>query len=176
MTGEVFADRSRDDLPEDEAAGSTKETDPTEGVFLEPLGLYLLVERRGDRIRGSRFSPERPDKTLPDWWKEVLLRCWLGGEPVPFGLDLSGLTPFQGEVLHATSAIPPGETATYGEIAERLGRPGATRAVGTALRRNPLPLIIPCHRVVGSRGVGGYSPGVDLKRRILEVERGASPR
>ncbi|HNT72585.1 MAG TPA: MGMT family protein, partial [Methanothrix sp.] len=158
------------------AAGSAKETDPTEGVFLEPLGLYLLVERRGDRIRGSRFSPERPDKTLPDWWKEVLLRCWLGGEPVPFGLDLSGLTPFQGEVLHATSAIPPGETATYGEIAERLGRPGAARAVGTALRRNPLPLIIPCHRVVGSRGVGGYSPGVDLKRRILEVERGASPR
>ena len=148
---------------------------PTEGLFLEPLGLYLLVERRGDRISGARLSPEPPDDILPAWWKGALLRCWLGGEPLPFELDLSGLTPFQREVLLATMAIRPGETATYGEVAERLGRPGAARAVGGALRRNPIPVIIPCHRVVGSRDLGGYNPGVDLKRRILEVERGTSP-
>lgn len=158
--------------PEEEKVA--EDLDPTEGLFLEPLGLYLLLERRGDRIAGVRLSPEPPDELLPDWWKGALLRCWLAGEPVPFELDLSGLTPFQREVLQATSVIPPGEMATYGEIAERLGRPGAARAVGAALGRNPMPLIIPCHRVVGSRGLGGYSPGADLKRRILEVERGAS--
>jgi methylated-DNA-[protein]-cysteine S-methyltransferase len=68
--------------------------------------------------------------------------------------------------------IPYGETVTYGEIAKRMGAPSAVRAVGTAVGRNPLSLIVPCHRVVGSAGaMTGYAGGLDRKRRLLELEQ-----
>ncbi len=144
----------------------------TEGIFLEPLGVYLLVERRDGLIGKTRFSAERPGGSVPPEDEEALLRCWPGGEEVPWDLlDLSGLTEFQRGVLEVTSRIPLGESLTYGQVAERLGRPKAARAVGQALGKNPFPLIIPCHRVVGSRSIGGYSSGVELKRRLLEIER-----
>jgi methylated-DNA-[protein]-cysteine S-methyltransferase len=145
----------------------------TEGIFLEPLGLYLLVERSEGRIGRISFSAKRPKVPMPPKEKEALLRCWPGGEEgVPWDLlDLSGLTGFQREVLSFVASIPLGETLTYGQVAERLGRPKAARAVGSALAANPFPLIIPCHRVVGSKGIGGYSSGVELKRRLLDVER-----
>jgi len=109
---------------------------------------------------------------MPREEKEGLLGCWLGGEEVPWRvLDLSNLTEFQKEVLKSVASIPPGETLTYGQVAERIGRPKAARAVGQAVGKNPFPLIIPCHRVVGSKGLGGYSSGLDLKRRILDIER-----
>jgi len=148
------------------------DADLTEGMFLEPLGLYLLVERRKGRIGKISFTEERPERPLPPEEEDALLKCWPGGEEVPRRLlDLSGLTEFQKVVLKFVATIPPGETMTYGEIAKRLGRPKAARAVGMALGKNPFPLIIPCHRVVGSKGFGGYSSGVDLKRRLLDVER-----
>ncbi|HII06013.1 MAG TPA: MGMT family protein [Methanotrichaceae archaeon] len=148
------------------------DADPTEGLFLERLGLYLLVERREGRISKISFSQERPQITIPSEEEEALLRCWPGGEKVPWDLlDLSGLTEFQKEVLRFVASIPPGETLTYGQVAERLGRPKAARAVGQALGANPFPLIIPCHRVVGSKGLGGYSSGINLKRRLLDIER-----
>ncbi|MBN2251338.1 MAG: MGMT family protein [Candidatus Altiarchaeota archaeon] len=101
-----------------------------------------------------------------------LLKCWLeGGELPPELLDLSVLSEFQREVLSFVASIPLGETLTYGQVAEGIKRPKAARAVGQALRANPFPLIIPCHRVVGSKGIGGYSSGVELKRRLLDVER-----
>lgn len=81
------------------------------------------------------------------------------------------LTPFRRQVLQAAARIPRGGTATYGEIARRLGRPGAARAVGQALRNNPLPLVIPCHRVIAAKGaVGGYSGGVRNKIWLLKLE------
>jgi methylated-DNA-[protein]-cysteine S-methyltransferase len=86
---------------------------------------------------------------------------------------LTGLTPFQQSVLHECGRIPPGKTLTYGELADRAGRPGAARAVGNALARNPVPLVIPCHRVVASGGVlGGFSAeaGVGLKKQLLALE------
>ncbi len=81
-------------------------------------------------------------------------------------------TPFQEAVLAATRAIPRGETRTYGEVAALIGRPRAARAVGSALAANPLPLLIPCHRVVGAgRRLGFYSDGgPDMKRRLLACE------
>ncbi|UEO00079.1 methylated-DNA--[protein]-cysteine S-methyltransferase [Acidiferrobacter thiooxydans] len=81
-------------------------------------------------------------------------------------------TPFQQAVLLATRAIPCGETRTYGEMAAAIGRPRAARAVGSALAANPLPLLIPCHRVVGAgRRLGFYSDGgPDMKRRLLAYE------
>ena len=147
-------------------------TEESEGVYIEPLDLHFVVERRVDRIRGAHLSREEPERTLPGVWKEAILKCWPGGEGVPWNLlDLSGLTEFQREVLSFVASIPLGETLTYGQVAERLGRPKAARAVGSALAANPFPLIIPCHRVVGSKGIGGYSSGVELKRRLLDVER-----
>lgn len=148
------------------------DADPTEGFFIASLGLCLLMERDGGRMNRISFSSVRPEVSIPPEEKEALLRCWPGGEKVPWDLlDLSGLTEFQREVLSLVASIPLGETLTYGQVAEGLGRPKAARAVGSALKRNPFPLIVPCHRVVGSKDIGGYSLGVDLKKRLLEVEK-----
>lgn len=89
-------------------------------------------------------------------------------------LDLTGVSAFEAAVYALTRAIPPGQTRTYGAIAGDLGDPGAARAVGTALGRNPFPPIVPCHRVLAARGgAGGFSApgGLDTKRRLLEIER-----
>lgn len=82
------------------------------------------------------------------------------------------VTEFERQVYLVVSAIPHGETRTYKWVAERIGRPNAVRAVGRALNRNPLPILVPCHRVVKSNGeLGGYKFGLELKRRLLELER-----
>ncbi|MFQ5945626.1 MAG: methylated-DNA--[protein]-cysteine S-methyltransferase, partial [Anaerolineae bacterium] len=82
-----------------------------------------------------------------------------------------GVTPFQAQVLRATLSVPHGRVASYGEIARRAGNPGASRAVGGALSRNPIPIVIPCHRVIASDGsLGGYSSGTHIKERLLRLE------
>jgi methylated-DNA-[protein]-cysteine S-methyltransferase len=89
-------------------------------------------------------------------------------------LDEYGLTDFQKRVLAAIAEIPRGETRTYKQVAEMIGHPNAYRAVGTALRKNPIPITLPCHRVVKSDGdIGNYSGrgGRKTKRRLLEEER-----
>ncbi len=89
-------------------------------------------------------------------------------------LDLWG-TSFQLAVWRAVAAIPYGETRSYGEIARAIGRPAAVRAVGAANGANRLPPVIPCHRVVGARGaLTGYAGGLDMKRRLLALERGGA--
>jgi O-6-methylguanine DNA methyltransferase len=85
-------------------------------------------------------------------------------------LDLRG-TPFQIAVYDEVARVPFGQTATYAQIATRIGRPSATRAVGAANGANPLPLVIPCHRIVGASGkLTGYAGGVELKARLLALE------
>jgi O-6-methylguanine DNA methyltransferase len=85
--------------------------------------------------------------------------------------DLGDRTPFEQEVLRATGDIPPGEVRPYSWIAQAIGRPGAVRAVGTALGHNPIPVLIPCHRVIRADGtVGQYGFGVAMKRRLLGGE------
>lgn len=153
-------------------ADRRSDSDGAEGIFLEPLGLYLKVERQKGRINEMSFSQVRQEASMPPEEEEVLLKCWLEGSSVPWDLlDLSGLTEFQRVVLMFVASIPLGETLTYGQVAEGLGRPKAARAIGQALGKNPFPLIIPCHRVVGSKDLGGYSSGPDLKRRLLEIEK-----
>lgn len=92
-------------------------------------------------------------------------------------LDLDGLTPFQVSVLEATRRIPMGSVMTYGEVAAAIGNPRSVRAVGQALGRNPVPIVIPCHRVVAAGGLGGFSGGggTGSKKRLLLFEgvRGA---
>ena len=105
------------------------------------------------------------------------LRIYFGGRRVAFPdeLDLSPATPFQREVWEMTRLIPYGETRSYTWVAEQVGKPGAVRAVGQALGRNPLSIIIPCHRVVSRDGkLGGFGGGLEMKRYLLSLEASAS--
>lgn len=103
---------------------------------------------------------------------------YFAGTRTRFDLPLAPVgTEFQRRVWVATSAIKFGETATYGEIARKIGAPNAARAVGGALNRNPLAIVVPCHRVVGSSGkLTGYDGGVDRKAFLLNLERPEPPR
>jgi len=86
-------------------------------------------------------------------------------------VDVKG-TPFQEEVWEALMAIPYGETCSYGEIAERINKKSAVRAVGTAIGANPVLMVIPCHRVIGKNGsMTGYRGGIEMKQLLLELER-----
>jgi len=102
------------------------------------------------------------------------LAAYFAGELREFALPLrpSG-TPFQLTVWEALRRIPCGETVTYGELARRIGRPTAARAVGRANAQNPLPIVVPCHRVIGADGtLTGYAGGLDIKTALLAVESG----
>ena len=86
-------------------------------------------------------------------------------------LDLRGITPFSARVLGELALVPYGRTATYGELAARAGKPGAARAVGMIMNRNPVPIVLPCHRIVGSTGaLVGYGGGLDRKVLLLRLE------
>jgi methylated-DNA-[protein]-cysteine S-methyltransferase len=104
------------------------------------------------------------------------LRRHLAGDPQDFRdlpLDLGNVAGFHLRVYQGACMVPAGRTISYGELASRIGAPGAARAVGQALGKNPLPIVVPCHRVLAANGkVGGFSAygGVDTKRRILAVE------
>jgi methylated-DNA-[protein]-cysteine S-methyltransferase len=105
------------------------------------------------------------------------LRRYLEGEPVDFPdrLDLAGATCFQQNVWQVTRTIPYGETRSYGWVANKLCLSKGARAVGQALGKNPLPIVIPCHRVIGSNGsLGGFSSGVAIKEFLLYLEQAPS--
>ena len=105
----------------------------------------------------------------PGWTASIGTALAEGRTDVP--VDLSSRSPFQQRALQVVIGIPRGEVRTYAEVAAALNRPGAARAVGTAMARNPVPLLVPCHRVVPSvGGVGNYAYGPVLKRRILTSE------
>ena len=125
----------------------------------------------GDSVNQATCSPRLFDGLVER------LKAYFGGHKAAFPdeLDLSGATPFQREVWEITRLIPYGETRSYLWVAEQIKRPGAARAVGQALSRNPLPVIVPCHRVVASDGrLGGFSGGVEMKRYLLWLEASAS--
>ena len=137
----------------------------------------------GDRLQsvilpgGSRPGPvvSRPPAAVAA--VAGALEAYFAGEgpwPGPAELaDRAGATPFAQAVYRAVAAIPPGRTLTYGEVAARIGRSGAARAVGRAMATNPFPVLIPCHRVVASGGsLGGYAGGLGLKRAMLDLEAG----
>ena len=101
------------------------------------------------------------------------LEAYFAGERRAFDvpIDLSFASTFQRRVLMAARGVPAGQVVTYGELARRIGAPNASRAVGWALGRNPVPIVIPCHRIVrAGGGLGGYIGGLEIKRKLLELE------
>ncbi|RJR17609.1 MAG: methylated-DNA--[protein]-cysteine S-methyltransferase [Nitrospiraceae bacterium] len=144
-------------------------------VFDSPVGtLYLVFS--GRQLTGVSFDkPERvPYKkgAAPgSFIKE--LADYFGGVPCVFNQEIKFLTgtDFEKKVWTAIMEVPFGETRSYKWVAAKTGSPAAVRAVGRALSKNPVPVIIPCHRVIESDGsIGGYSSGVDVKRRLLDME------
>ena len=119
-------------------------------------------------------APAEPSGAVAQTLIDIQAHC--RGEPRSFAdalLDLRGVPEFHRQVYAAARAIPCGQTLTYGEMAARLGAPGAARAVGEALGRNPRPIIVPCHRILAAGGgKGGFSApgGVGAKMRLLEIE------
>ncbi len=100
-------------------------------------------------------------------------QAYLAGEDVDlqeFPVYIGRLSPFERAVLKATCQIPKGHVTTYSTLAALIGRPRAARAVGNALAKNPIPLFIPCHRVIGKEGIGGFSSGLDVKVKLLQLE------
>jgi methylated-DNA-[protein]-cysteine S-methyltransferase len=149
--------------------------------YLEtPIGELLLAgDNDGLSMIGFPKGSMRREPE-PDWifnekrlaGARRQLREYFAGERREFDLPLrlSG-TEFQVSVLQALQEIPYGETVSYGEIARRIGRPKAVRAVGAANGRNPIPIVVPCHRVIGSTGdLTGFGGGLDTKEALLRLE------
>ncbi len=131
-----------------------------------------MVDQAHEPSRAG-WSPE------PDAFGDAVeqLAAYFAGELVDFDveLDLRG-TPFQRRVWQALLTIPYGETRSYGQIAEQIGAPGSARAVGLANGRNPIAIVVPCHRVIGAGGsLTGYGGGLDRKRTLLNLEKRRAP-
>jgi methylated-DNA-[protein]-cysteine S-methyltransferase len=126
--------------------------------------LESLARLAGPRVLRSPRALDEARRELDDYF---------AGRRTAFDLDLDlrGLPEFTLRVLRELAKIPYGQTATYGELAERAGNPGASRAVGTVMNRNRIPIVLPCHRIVGSSGeLVGYGGGLPRKERLLRLE------
>jgi methylated-DNA-[protein]-cysteine S-methyltransferase len=145
-----------------------------------PIGELLLTADDDGAVTGVHLPGRHPKTT--GWQRDDALlepaRRQLGeyfaGERTAFDLPLRPAgAPFQRRVWEALQRIPYGETASYGEIAREIGHPGAARAVGAANGRNPIAIVVPCHRVIGSSGaLTGYGGCLDCKRALLDLEAG----
>jgi methylated-DNA-[protein]-cysteine S-methyltransferase len=115
----------------------------------------------------SKGQPKRSAEKVAAARKILLIYLHGESKRIDLDVDLSGITPFQRRVLEETRKVPRGQVSTYAEIAKRIGNPKAVRAVGQALRRNPVPIVVPCHRVISSDGsLGGYGGELRSKRKV----------
>ena len=135
------------------------------------LAAILWEDDKPDRVRLGKLTEKADHPVLLE--TERQLAQYFAGERRTFDVPLSFAgTDFQKRVWAALLAIPFGETRSYGEIADQLGNPGASRAVGAANGRNPISIIAPCHRVVGSNGkLTGFAGGLEAKAYLLDLER-----
>jgi methylated-DNA-[protein]-cysteine S-methyltransferase len=143
-------------------------------VFYHPVTLPVRVEwDDAGRVCSVKLLPRSQRQKLPARLARQLSR-YFRGERVSFRISTDSLvgTEFQRKVWRVLQTIPYGETRTYAWVARKIGHPKAARAVGVACGANPIPLIIPCHRVVASDGsLGGFSAGLVWKRRLLVLEQ-----
>ncbi len=144
-------------------------------IFDSPLG-PLYLEFSGKFLTGiffkKPFGISYKESAAPESFKKELA-MFFDGTGTGFNQKIKLLigTDFEKKVWDSLKEIPFGETRTYKWVAERIGNPAAVRAVGRALSKNPVPIVIPCHRVIKSDGsIGGYFAGVDIKRRLLDME------
>ncbi len=170
-----------------DAAAQTGLLDAAYDIVESPVG-PLLVAASGRGLLRVSFDPE-PDRELEYLGRLAGPRVLRAPKAVDnvrreldeyfdrrrntfdLTLDLRNLTPFSVRVLGELARVPYGETATYGELAARAGKPGAARAVGTIMNRNPVPIVLPCHRIVGSTGaLVGYGGGLERKEHLLRLE------
>ncbi len=154
-------------------------------IIDSPVG-PLTLAGTGSTLRHLRMADQTHEPDRSEWAQsddEIFpdaveqLAAYFAGELTGFELDLDlGGTEFQRKVWAALRSIPYGETRSYGEIAMQIGSPGASRAVGLANGRNPIGIIVPCHRVIGSTGgLTGYGGGIDRKRALLALEKSRMP-
>ena len=149
-----------------------------------PIGRLLLAGDEGGLRLISFPTGSRTRDVEPGWMENDApfveakrqLAAYFAGELTEFDLPLAPQgTPFQLSVWRALRQIPYGKTVSYGAIAESIGRPSASRAVGAANGANPLPIVVPCHRVIGSTGkLTGFGGGLDTKAALLALEQGGS--
>ena len=146
-------------------------------IYESPIGRLTLVERDG-RLRGLRF-PGKGDRFAEEGRRPERLAVaarqleqYFAGERQRFELPLELLgSPFQQRVWEELQTIPYGTTVSYGELAQRIGRPGKAREVGAAVGRTPVPIVVPCHRVIGADGaLTGYGGGLHRKQALLDLE------
>lgn len=134
-----------------------------------PLNLLTLVKQTGSKVRFVSID----DLSYP---LVNSFRAYFQGEIIhdwQVNLSLQELPPFSQQVLQYVYTIPYGETTTYGEVAAAVGSPRAARAVGQVLSRNPIPIIVPCHRILAKNGLGGFTApqGTEIKERLLRMEQ-----
>jgi len=154
-------------------------TFPGESVWSSPAAggdTFLVAWIKKKYGRDARTLPAPPDGSVVAAWSREILRQledYLAGHRRRFEvpLDLSAGTPFQQTVWNALQAIPYGETRSYRDLAVAIGRSKAARAVGQAVGANPVPIIVPCHRVISADGsLGGFGGGISLKKKLLSLE------
>ncbi|MGE4351121.1 MAG: methylated-DNA--[protein]-cysteine S-methyltransferase [Bdellovibrionales bacterium] len=136
--------------------------------------ILIGLTAQSELCRVAFLDKKKPASLLREWkgqWPQTLFK---ENTKPPRKIDALPVllvgTDFQHRVWAALLDIPAGETVTYGELAARIGKPKAARSVGTALGANPVPVIVPCHRVIGANGLGGFSSGIGIKKRLLEAE------
>jgi len=156
-------------------------------IFESSMGYITIVTRNGrivslDITDGGMYQARKMVSSLyPDATESIasfktirtFLDRYLQGRDVEFEVevDISHLGTFTQDVLNELRKVPRGQVRTYGWLAKKVGKPGAARAVGQALKRNPIPIIIPCHRIIRDDGtIGGFSMGVNIKERLLALE------
>jgi len=167
-----------------------KDTALVQTIVSTPLGdMRLAASDTG--LAGAWFTTAQRHAPAPERWAtwtqtpehpvlraaHTQLNAYFRAECSSFDLplDLASGTPFQQAVWRALLGIPAGTTRSYGELAQQIQRPSAVRAVGAAIGRNPLSIVVPCHRVVGARGdLTGYAGGLDRKAALLRLESGSA--
>jgi methylated-DNA-[protein]-cysteine S-methyltransferase len=151
-------------------------------IVNSPVGdLFIAATDRG--LARISYRPEGMEETLARTFGHRVLRSpldevrreldeYFAGERKVFDLPLDlRVAPFHADVLAELARVPYGQTETYGALATRAGRPRAARAVGTVMNRNPIPIVLPCHRIVGANGsLTGYAGGLDVKLQLLQLE------